>query len=213
MVSPVSSSCCDLASRQKADVELFLNERDELTATIDTERLHLRSVQPREEDYSAYAGLFGDAEVMKLYATGETKSRQEIQKRIDDVWVKRWHERDPYSGLAVCERDTNDFVGHVILGHGDQPGQSEMAYLSAQRHWHKGYGTEAIAAVLYDYSSTLIHKQYTLEGKPLETICATSHVQNRWSVKILESLGMHFIHEVEKFGGRRRLYELKVSQK
>ena len=121
-----------------------LDEHGALAVTIDTERLHIRSVEPSEEYYSSYATLFGDQEVMSKFANGETKTREDIVTRVNDVWVKRWHQNDPYSGLTVFKNDTDEFLGHVVIGHGDAPGQSEIAYLFMKNHWNKGFGTEEL---------------------------------------------------------------------
>ena len=113
--------------RGNSEINFFAN--DGLSVTIDTNRLHIRSVEATEADYDRYAALFGAKDVMGKFATGQTKTRDEMRTRINDIWVKRWHENDPYTGLAVFRNDTDDFLGHVVLGHGDVAGESELAYL------------------------------------------------------------------------------------
>ncbi len=78
--------------RGSSEVNFFLNDDDALTVTIDTDRLHMRSVEASEEDCSFYTNLFGDQDVMGKFATGQTKTREEMETRIKDVWVKRWHQ-------------------------------------------------------------------------------------------------------------------------
>src|ERR1700722_8586306 len=135
-----------------AEVCFTLDDLKGLFVTIDTDRLHLRSIEPTEDYYDAYFSLFGDPAVMEKYATGQTKTKEEIQSRIDNSWVKRWRENDPYSALAIFTRDTGEFIGHIVLGHGDDPGQSEIAFLLLKRYWDHGYGTEAVMAVVHDYA-------------------------------------------------------------
>lgn len=141
-----------------SEVNFFLNDREELTVTIDTDRLHIRSVEASEKDYSSYAALFGDEDVMGKYATGQTKTREDVESRVKDVWVKRWHQNDPYSGLAVFKNDTDEFLGHVVIGHGDEAGQSELAYLFMKNHWNKGFGSEAVTAVVKELLQLLLQK-------------------------------------------------------
>lgn len=193
-------------------VNFFLDEHEALTVTIDTDRLHIRSVEASEKDYSSYAALFGDKEVMEKFATGETKTQTEMQDRINRVWVHRWHAKDPYSGLAVFKNDTDEFVGHVSIGHGDAPGQSELAYLFMKNHWNNRYGTEAVTAVVKEYAPATVKMGYTLEGKTLEKITSTARPDNPHSVKILERLGMHKIGEEEKHGSLRYFYSIGLSE-
>jgi len=195
-----------------SEVNFFLNEDHALTVTIDTDRLHIRSVQASEEDYGSYAALFGDQDVMGKFATGQTKSREEIETRIKDVWVKRWHQNDPYAGLAAFKKDTDEFLGHVVIGHGDAPGQSELAYLFKKNHWGQGFGKEAVTAVVNEYAPATVMEGYTLEGKTLERITATTRPDNLGSVKILEKLGMHMTAEEIKYGASRLDFSIHLSE-
>ncbi len=195
-----------------AEINFFLDEHDALNVTIDTERLHIRSVSSSEEDIDSYASLFGDQEVMSSFATGQTKTREDIETRIKDTWAMRWQQNDPYSGLAVFKNDTDDFLGHVAIGHGDAPGQSELGYLFMKSHWGKGFGTEAVTAVVKEYAPATIEEGYKIDGKVLETITATARLDNLGSIKILEKLGMHKIREEEKYGALRRLFSIDLAE-
>lgn len=197
----------------RANVSFFVEESDWLTVTIDTDRLHMRSVEASESDYNCYGQLFGDLEVMGKYADGSVKTRDEIKTRVNNLWVKRWKESDPFSALAVFKKDEDTFLGHVVLGHGDAPGQSELAYLFMRNHWKRGYGTEAVTAVVQEYAPATISKGYLLEGKALEKITATARTDNPGSYKILERNGMQKIGEEVKFGGLRCHYSLDIGLK
>jgi [ribosomal protein S5]-alanine N-acetyltransferase len=182
-----------------------------LFVTIDTPRLHMRSVQPIEADYRRYAKLYGDPEVMAKYAAGQTKSKEEITARIRDLWAKRWRENDPYSGLAVFKKDDHAFIGHVVLGHGDAPGESEIAYLFHKQFWNQGYGTEAVRALVKDYAPETVRQGYLMDGKPLTRIGATTRPDNPASVRILEKIGMHLVGKEEKYGALRHCYALDLK--
>ena len=58
----ISFSGASHAYRGTSDINFFLNDANALTVTIDTERLHIRSVGANEEDINNYATLFGDPE-------------------------------------------------------------------------------------------------------------------------------------------------------
>lgn len=193
-----------------ANINFFSDPQEGLSVTIDTDRLHIRSVEATEEDYDRYAALFGDKEVMKKYATGQTKTREEIKTRING-WVKRWLEHDPYSGFAVFKKDTKEFVGHIVLGHGDRPGESELAGLGNQGFWKKGYGKEAAMAIVREYAPATVREGYFLEGKPLERIVATARPDVPASKRILEKVGMQFVRAEEKFGAMRHHYAINLK--
>lgn len=197
--------------RGNSEVNFFLNEQDSLTVTIDTDRLHIRSVKNSESDCMAYASLFGDPTVMVKYATGQPVTKEGIENRINN-WFKRWQQDDPYSGLAVFKNDTDEFLGHVVIGHTGTAGQSELAYLLMKRHWGKKFATEAVTAVVKEYAPATVKEGYTLDGKPLETIIATARPDNPYSVRILEKLGMHKIGEEEKYGALRHHFSIDLSE-
>lgn len=199
--------------RGKSEVNFFLDDNDALAVTIDTDRLHIRSVEASEQDYDSYADLFGSHDVMCKYANGLTKNKDEIQARVRDVWVKRWNEKDPFSGLAIFKKDEDEFIRHVVIGHGDVAGQSELAYLLMKRHWGAGFGTEVVTAVVQEYAPAIISEGYNLDGKPLEKITATARPDNPASVKILEKIGMRKIGEEEKFGALRHHFSLDLTIK
>jgi ribosomal-protein-alanine N-acetyltransferase len=191
------------------DVSFCFDGQNHLSVTMDTEQLHITSVESKDCD--DYVSLFGDAEVMGKYATCQTKTREETEKRVNDSWVARWHNNDPYSGLAVFKNDTDEFVGHVVLGYGDQPGQAELAYLFKKAHWGKGYGKETVTAVVREYAPALFKQGYLLEGKSLETITACARPDIPAAIKILEKVGMHKTGEGEKYGALRHHFAIELS--
>ena len=204
-------SCLTGAIPGNSQIKFLSNEEGWLSVTIQTEQLHIRSVEATEAEYDHYESLFGSKNVMEKFATGQTKTRDEIQKRIDGVWVKRWHERDPYSGFTIEEKKTKAFVGHIALGHGDLPGQAELAGLGNQGFWGKGYGSEAATAIVREYAPATIERGYLLKGSPLTTIVATARSDNLYSGRILEKIGMCFVHKEEKHGALRNHYSMALA--
>jgi RimJ/RimL family protein N-acetyltransferase len=195
-----------------SEINFFTDNNEGLSVTIDTNHLHIRSVQATETEYDRYALLYGDKDVMAKLGTGQTKTREEIQTRINDSWVKHWRENDPYSGLAIFKNDSDDFIGHVVLGHGDAPGESEVSYLFHRAHWRKGYGSEAVTAMVKEYAPATVTEGYTLDGKALKKIVATARPDNPASCRILEKVGMHFTHTAEKYGAFRHHYSMDLSE-
>lgn len=193
-----------------ADIYFRIDQTNSLRVTIDTDRLRMRSVEAKEEDYRNYAGLFGDPEVMAKYSNGRPKVKEDIITRIRDTWAKRWDQNNPYSGLSVHNKETNEFLGHVVLGYGDAPGHSEIAYLFRKEHWGMGYGSETVTAVVKEYAPATIKKGYALRGKPLEKITATVRHDNPASERILKRIGMQKIGEERKYGALRYFYSIDI---
>ncbi len=197
--------------RGNSEISFFSDDQAGLSVTIDTEHLHIRSIEATEDEYNRYADLFGNRDVMEKFATGQTKTREEIKTRINAVWVKRWHECDPYSGFAVFKKGTNEFLGHVVLGHGDRPGVTELAGLGYQSFWDKGYGSEAATAMVREYAPATVQEGYLLDGKPLERIIATARPDNPASGRILEKTGMQLVRKEEKYGAMRHHYAILLN--
>ncbi len=199
--------------KQHTASEITFSSNDKgLSVSIYTERLHIRSVQNTPEELTRYASLFGDAMVMQTLAAGKTKTKGEVQDSIKR-WVKRWKDQDPYSGLAVFERTTNAFVGHVVLGHGESAGESEIAYLLHHVHWKQGYGSEAVAALVKEYALATMQRNYvTLDKKPLQKIVATARRDNFASCRILEKVGMCFVKDEYKYGALRHFYSIDIQR-
>lgn len=196
---------------QHSEVNFFLDDYETLKVTIDTERLHLESATLSERCYNPFVRLFGDEKVIEKFATGKTKTEKEVLDRIA-TWVGRWQKKDPYSGMAVFKNDTDELLGHVVLGHGDAPGQSELAGLGFSNHWNQGFGKEASAAVVKDYAPATVAEGYTLEDKTLERITATARPDNPASLHLLEHLGMHKAAEEVKFEALRSHFYIDLSE-
>lgn len=99
----------------------------------------------QERDLEAYQALFLNAMTMKYYANGQPR---DITGRFK-IWEKRW-QRHNFSALAIylkansAEQETETFVGHAILGHGDYLGDpnygiSEMALVIHPHFWNANY--------------------------------------------------------------------------
>ncbi len=183
----------------------FTESKNGLSVRIDTARLVLKSITP--QDVGAYTKLYGDKEVIRLFASGELLAANKVATRVN-MWIERWKKNDPYSALAVFSKE-GTFIGHAVLGHGDKPGQSEAAILLHKEAWNKGYGKE-VGSALKDYASATVQKGYLLDGKPLEEITATAKIENAPMIKIIEKLGMQRIRTVEKFGSSRHYYSIKL---
>ena len=185
----------------------FKTDAEGLSVEVRTERLAITSVG--FSDTPDYFSLYGNPDVVQRFADGKTKSLPEVAERVRG-WVARWAAGDPYSALTVRRQEDFKFVGAVVLGHGDHPGESELAGLGVLELWGQGLGKEAATAVARDYAPATKELGALRGGVPLETITATARPDNPASCKILEGMGFSCVGEAEKFGALRRFYALKV---
>lgn len=163
-------------------ISFFPSSAEIKQLVIETPRLRMESVTPKnQKDYEA---LFGNSQVMKKYATGETKDASYVNKRID-TWVSRWGKGDPFSGLAVYEKESGEFLGHLVLGHGDAPGQAEIAFLFLPKFWNQGYGKEAVTAVIEHLAPKLASLGIMVDGARFQEITATARIDSIASNRIL----------------------------
>jgi len=177
------------------------------SVTIQTKRLVIRSV--RQSDKANYERLF-QSDATKTYADGAKKDAAWVANRIN-TWVKRWQQaHDRFSGFAIhkkgwcrCLRPT--FIGHIVLGHGDNPGEAELAYILLPEYQNKHYGSEAGTAIA-QYASHLAHRAEKVEDAPLKLVTATCKIDNIASAKICRNIGMIEKKEEEKFGAKRRVF-------
>lgn len=196
---------------KNAEIHFSTNSQGSLFVTIDTKRLHIRSIESTQEDVDRITSLLGDAEVMEKYHIGlpppADKSRARIAK-----WLERWQHNNPYSALAVFGNETDEFLGVVVLGLNGTPGESQLSYLFHPRYWNQGYGTEAVSSLL-EYATATIEEGHTLDGKPLEKVVATSRVDNPASLRILEKVGMQRVGTEEKYDAQRHHYQLELKSR
>lgn len=194
-----------------SEINFFQDELKGLHVTIDTNRLHIRSILPCRSDYRYCRIIFRNKKVMEKFATGNPESSDNLANRVNS-YVRRWQQNNPYSCFVVFKKNTTDFLGLIILGSSNQEGAAELAYLFLQTHWRNGYAREAVTAIVQEYALATIQEGYALGGKPLERIIATSRPDNTASNRILEKVGMQIIRNELRYGRVRHLYQIEISK-
>ncbi len=193
-------------------ITLQKDEQDHLCVTINTQQLRVTSVsKPMVNNYQDY--LFGNEKVMAKYGTQTTKNQEYTQDRIN-TWVNRWNANNPFAGLAVLlkhSQQEEEFLGHVILGGGDEANCSELAYMIREDKWNQGYGYEATGALVLFLGPEIVKRGYKLpNGQTFKYIVATAREDNIPSVKILHKLGFVAYMQTEKYGHPRDHYKLTM---
>jgi len=191
-----------------------------LEVRMRTNDLELRSVT--EADKSNYQALYSDPKTMKMFTDneerlskmdlGEWQQQQmtTVAKRID-VWIQRWKDGIPFSAFAIYHKN-GDFIGHVVAGYGDHPGESEIAYIIRNQDWNKRFGSQTVEAVIQKWMPYLQQNGYEVAdddgiSKRLSVIVATVRSDNDFSKRILVKNGFAITDEKEAWGGKRLVYK------
>lgn len=168
--------------------------------TIETERLVLRPFEL--SDAEGMFELDSNPNVHLFVGNRPVKHIEEsveyikiVQRQYETVGIGRW---------AVVLKETNEFIGwsgikyitDEINKHKDF---YELGYRFIEKHWGKGYATEAGKAFV----------DFAFNEMKVEALYAYADAGNEGSRKILEKLGFHFINSFEYNEEIEVWYELK----
>ncbi|WP_343695227.1 GNAT family N-acetyltransferase [Flavobacterium sp.] len=126
----------------------------------------------------------------------ESKAQIEnIQQQYKDFGTGRW---------AVILKETNEFIGwsgikFITNEINNHQNFYEIGYRFIEKHWNKGYATEAGKAFI----------NYAFSEMKVDAIYAYADEGNQNSRKILEKLGLQFVNSFEYEGEIEVWYELK----
>jgi ribosomal-protein-alanine N-acetyltransferase len=167
---------------------------------LETERLILRAFLPTDD-----AGMFeldSNPEVHRFLGnkpvTHIDESRgyiENVRQQYTDNGIGRW---------SVILKDTNEFIGWsgiklIKETINDHQNFYEIGYRFIQKHWGKGYATEAGLAFV----------DYAFNEMKVEKLHAYADAGNKGSRNILEKLGMHYVNSFEYDGEEEVWYEMR----
>lgn len=155
--------------------------------TLATDRLALRPFGAG--DAEAHARLYADPEVTRWLGDGPwsgegARARSALSLRR---FAEHW-EAHGWGVWAITDRKTGEVMGqcglkYLQLGPEGAPPDVEVLYALEQRHWGRGFATEAAGRALRHGFETL--------GQP--RIVAVARPDNRGSRAVMEKIGL--IHE------------------
>lgn len=167
---------------------------------IETERLLLRELLLSDVD-----GMFeldSNPNVQRFVGNKPVKEIEEsvamikhIQGQYEAYGTGRW---------AVILKETNEFLGwsgikFITTEINNHKDFYEIGYRFIEKHWGKGYATEAGIAFV----------NYAFEVIKAETLYAYADEGNKDSRKALEKLGFRYVNSFEYEGELEVWYELK----
>jgi RimJ/RimL family protein N-acetyltransferase len=159
---------------------------------IETDRLVLRDLQPRDED--TLAAMLADEEVMRWIGAGGAQfgvARRVIERERGHYAERGWGE------WATTERDSGRMVGLCgLILWPDIEGREELevAYILARDAWGRGYATEAATAVR-DVGRTI---------RP--DLVSMIYPDNAASIRVAQKIGMTYEKDVDFQGHQVGLY-------
>ncbi|MBN9288961.1 MAG: hypothetical protein BGO43_08255 [Gammaproteobacteria bacterium 39-13] len=158
-----------------------------ISIIAETPRIIIRPVIP--EDVPFYQNLlWGSERVMEKFADSATRlykdedSKQKgivdyAQNRIvdaEDSWCARWQSGNPWSGMTVIDKKTNNPIGHVVIGGG------ELAYLFIPEAWGKRFGSESVTVLTKAILPCLVMSGYAQRlPEVIEATTRTDHVASQ----------------------------------
>lgn len=140
---------------------------------IETERLRLRDLA--ETDFSAYAAMCADPEVMRHLGSAPL-SAEEAWRQLA-MLVGHWMLRG--FGMWAVETREGEFVGRVGLHFPHGWPDRELGWALARKHWGQGYAFEAAAAA----------REHAFRDLQWERLVSYIHPENLRSIRLAERLG------------------------
>ena len=152
-----------------------------LNFAIETARLRLRAW--RADDFSAFAQLNADAQVMRYFPHPLTQTESDALAQMFQQFINQ----NGWGFWAVELKHSQEFIGFTGL-HAqpecfDFSPCVEIGWRLDSKFWHQGYATEAAQACLYFAFSVL----------KLDEVVAFSAVQNRPSEAVMKRLGCNIV--------------------
>lgn len=160
---------------------------------IKTKRLGLRFIT--ENDVNYLKTVDNDPEVKKFFPEG-TLNTLEILNFIEECQAKYKHNKLPC--FVIFKLRGNEFIGEAYF---DQleTGEIKVGYIFHKKHWHKGYATECLQALL-DWAKGHIKTNY---------IVAYADVKNKASFRVMEKCGMEYYKDGYFLDMKSKFYRIK----
>ena len=168
------------------------------TKELETKRLHLRRAT-KEDSYEAYKN-WCNSNIVDKYVLWKQHENPEITFNLYSEWEQQYN--DPTTFRWIVElKETNELIGTIDVSKKFiKYGTCEIGYCYGEKFWNKGYGTEALMAVI----------KYLFEECDAELICAEFMDNNPASGKVMSKSGLKYdgvlrSRVVDKLGKRNDL--------
>lgn len=172
-----------------------------LAAPLLTARLELRPWRDEPGDLDAYAALCADPDVMRFIGEGVPLDRAQAAAQLTR-FADHWR-RHGFGLRAAMLRDSGEIAGFVGVARAGQPGvrpgDVEIGWRLARRHWGRGLATEGAVAV----------RDHAFAQLRLARLVAFVRPANAGSIAVMGKLGMAPLKNATcSFGQPMRIFAL-----
>jgi ribosomal-protein-alanine N-acetyltransferase len=145
---------------------------------IETQGLILRKIEMNDAN-RMFEYIFSDHRVMDNLIKGPHQSITETINRLTEITNQYVSEKFCYWGIVV--KETGELIGTIDLFNINEDTENcEVGYNIGFNWWNKGYGTEALHAVV----------EFAFRIMDIHKISATHNIDNPASGKIMLKVGM-----------------------
>ncbi len=145
---------------------------------IETQRLILRKIEMNDAN-RMFEFIFSDYRVMDNLIKGPHQSITETINRLTEITNQYVSEKFCYWGIVV--KENGELIGTIDLFNINEDTENcEVGYNIGFNWWNKGYGTEALHAVV----------EFAFRIMDIHKISATHNIDNPASGKIMLKVGM-----------------------
>lgn len=118
-----------------------------------------------------------------------------------EYFIKNYNHYDTYNmgRWAVCGKRQGEFLGWCGLKYHPEKDYVDVGYRFFEKHWNKGFATEATKGVL----------SYAFNVLRIQDVYAYTDKRNLGSMKVAEKSGLTFLKEVLHEGNPTNIYNIK----
>lgn len=161
-----------------------MEEVDDMSKTIETERLILRPLNMR--DAKDVFEWVGDPIVNRFMQYSLYESISQVEKWLSSL-------RDEQNEFAFCLKDTGKVIGAGSIAFDPETNAYELGYNLNRAYWGNGYATEAAKAMI----------QWGYQELEARNFCAKHATANTASGNVIKKCGFQLEHygEYSRFDG------------
>lgn len=153
-------------------------------AELQTKNLCLRKFRIDDVGHF-YERVGGNEKVTRYMLFQPHKSQEETNKSIEKIMAR--YEDGCYYTWAIALRSDDSIIGRIDLLHFDEEeSRCSFAYMIGDMFWGKGYGTEALQAVL----------KFAFEKMQMKEVVVDHMKENIASGAVMRKVGMKFVRTI-----------------
>ncbi len=165
---------------------------------IETERLLLREFDI--SDATNFYNLNLNQNVIRF--TGDLPF-QSIKQAEEFLHNYSNYKVNGYGRWAVINKSDNEFLGWCGLKYSDKLKETDIGFRFFEKNWNKGFATESAKACL----------DFGFHQLNIDTIVGRAMKENKYSIKVLEKIGLHYQKDFDFDGNEGALYSISKTFK